>query len=238
MDIAVLEVDKINVAYGDVQVLWNVSLKVNEGEIVGVVGANGSGKTTLLRTISGLLRPISGSISFLGKKLEVLPPHKIAEEGVAQVMEGRRLFPQMTVRENLELGAYTKEAWKKREEKIKFVFNIFPRLKEREKQLAGTLSGGEQQMLAIGRALMSSPKLLMLDEPSMGLAPKLVLELFDTVQRINDEGTTILLVEQNVYNGLLISDRGYVLENGKIVLEDTGKNLLDNPMVKKAYLSI
>lgn len=233
-----LEVDKINVAYGDVQVLWDVSLKVDKGEVVAVVGANGSGKTTLLRTISGLMKPLSGSIKFLGKNLEAFPPHKIAEVGIAQVMEGRRLFPQMTVRENLELGAYTKAAWEKREETIKFVFDVFPRLKEREKQLAGTLSGGEQQMLAIGRALMSRPKLLMLDEPSMGLAPKLVLEVFDTVKRIKEEGTTILLVEQNVYNSLLISDRGYVLENGKIILEDTGKNLLNNPMVKKAYLGM
>jgi branched-chain amino acid transport system ATP-binding protein len=233
-----LEVDKINVSYGDVQVLWDVSLKVNKSEIVTVVGANGAGKTTLLRTISGLLHPRSGSISFLGKRLETLPPEKIAEEGIAQVMEGRRLFPQMTVRENLELGAYTKAAWKKKDETMEFVFNLFPRLKEREKQLAGTLSGGEQQMLAVGRALMSKPKLLMLDEPSMGLAPKLVLELFETVNRIKDEGTTILLVEQNVFQSLMISDRGYVLENGKIILEDSGKSLLDNAMVKKAYLSM
>jgi branched-chain amino acid transport system ATP-binding protein len=233
-----LEVDKINVAYGDVQVLWDASLKVNKGEVVAVVGANGAGKTTLLRTISGLMRPRSGSINFLGKKLEALPPHKIAEEGVIQVMEGRRLFPKMTVRENLELGAYIKTVWNKKEENMEFVFNLFPRLKEREKQMAGTLSGGEQQMLAIGRALMSRPKLLMMDEPSVGLAPKLVLEVFDTVKRIKNEGTTILLVEQNVYHSLLISDRAYVLENGKIVMEDSGKSLLENPKVKKAYLGL
>lgn len=234
-----LEVDKLNVSYGDVQVLWDISLKINEGEVVTVVGANGAGKTTLLRTISGLLRPRSGSISFFGKRLDILPPHKIAEEGIAQVMEGRRLFPQMSVRENLELGAYTKEAWRKLKESMELVFDLYPRLKEREKQLAGTLSGGEQQMLAIGRALMSRPKLLMLDEPSQGLAPKIVQEMFQTMNRIKDEeGTTILLVEQNVYQSLLVSDRGYVLENGKIVLEDSGKKLLSNPLVKKAYLSM
>ncbi|MEM2103832.1 MAG: ABC transporter ATP-binding protein [Candidatus Bathyarchaeia archaeon] len=233
-----LEVDKINVSYGDLQVLWDVSLKVSDGEIVTIVGANGAGKTTILRAISGLLRPRSGTISFLGKRLDLLPPHKVAEEGLAQVMEGRRLFPQMTVRENLELGAYTKTAWNRKEENIELVYNLFPRLKEREKQLAGTLSGGEQQMLAIGRALMSRPKLLMLDEPSLGLAPKIVLEMFDVIRRIKDEGTTILLVEQNVYHSLSITDRGYVLENGKIVLEGSGKSLLENPLVKKAYLGM
>jgi len=231
-------VDKINAGYGDVQVLWDVSLKVEHGEIVAIVGSNGAGKTTLLRTISGFIRPYTGSIYFFGKRLEKLPVHKIAEEGIAQVMEGRRLFPKMTVRENLEMGAYTKAAWNKKEETIEFIFNLFPRLREREKQLAGTLSGGEQQMLAIGRALMSRPKLLMLDEPSMGLAPRLVLEVFKTLKRIRNEGTTILLVEQNVYQSLLISDRGYVLENGRIVLEDSGEKLLQNTMVKKAYLGL
>jgi branched-chain amino acid transport system ATP-binding protein len=233
-----LEVNKINVSYGDLQVLWDVSLKVIKGEIVTIVGANGAGKTTILRAISGLLRLRSGTISFLGKRLDVLNPHKVAEEGIVQVMEGRRLFPHMTVKENLELGAYTKAAWKKKEESMELVFNLFPRLKEREKQLAGTLSGGEQQMLAIGRALMSKPKLLMFDEPSLGLAPKIVLEIFDIVSRIRDEGTTILLVEQNVYRSLSISDRGYVLENGKITLEGSGESLLSNPMVKKAYLGM
>jgi len=233
-----LEINKINVAYDGVQVLWEVSLKVNSGEIVAVIGANGAGKTTLLKTISGLLRPSSGNIIFFGKKLEKLPPYRIAEEGIAHVMEGRRLFPQMTVQENLELGAYTKTAWKKRKETMEFVFNLFPRLKEREKQLAGTMSGGEQQMLAIARALMLRPRLLMLDEPSMGLSPKLVIEVLDTLKKIRDEGVTILLVEQNVYQSLLISDRGYVLENGKIVLEGSAKNLLEDPAVKKAYLGM
>lgn len=233
-----LEVNKIDVFYGDLQVLWEVSLKVNKGEIVTVVGANGAGKTTLLRTISGLLRPKLGIITFLNKRLETLPPHKIAEEGIAHVMEGRRLFPYMTVRENLEMGAYTKAAWDKREETMEFIFNLFPRLKEREKQLAGTLSGGEQQMLALGRALMLRPKLLLLDEPSWGLAPRIVLQLFDTIKKIRDEGVTILLVEQNVFQSLTVSDRGYVMENGRIVLEGSGESLLNNPMVKKAYLGI
>ncbi|MEM2338103.1 MAG: ABC transporter ATP-binding protein [Candidatus Bathyarchaeia archaeon] len=233
-----LEVNKIDVSYGDVQVLWEVSIKVSKSEVVAVIGSNGAGKTTLLRTISGLIHPSRGIISFLGKRIETLPPHKIAEAGISQVLEGRRLFPQMSVRENLELGAYTKAAWNKKEETMEFVFNIFPILKEREKQLAGTLSGGEQQMLAIGRALMSRPKLLMLDEPSLGLAPKIVLELFNIIDRIRDEGVTILLVEQNVLQSLTISDRGYVMENGRIILEDDAERLLNNPMVKKAYLGI
>lgn len=233
-----LEVKGINVSYGDLQVLWDLSLIIKKGEIVSIVGANGAGKTTLLKTISGLLRPSTGIISFLDKRIDHLPPHKVAEEGIAHVMEGRRLFPEMTVQENLEMGAFPKKAWEKRNETMDLIFNMFPRLKERKNQLAGTLSGGEQQMLAIGRALMSRPQLLMLDEPSLGLAPKIVLEVFKTLKQINDEGTTILLVEQNVRHSLSVSTRGYVLENGRIVLEGTGEDLLKNPHVKKAFLGI
>ena len=233
-----LEVNGIDVFYGDLQALWGVSLKVGKGELVAIVGANGAGKTTTLRTISGLLKPRNGTISFMDERIDGAPPHRIVGRGVVQVPEGRKLFPQMTVRENLELGAYTREAWEKRSETIEWVYNLFPRLKEREKQLAGTMSGGEQQMLAIGRALMSRPKLLMLDEPSLGLAPILVLQVFDTVKRIREEGISILIVEQNVKMTLSIADRGYVLENGRIVLEGSGGELLGNPHVKKAYLGI
>ncbi len=233
-----LDVSDIDVFYGDLQALWGVSLKVEKGEIVALVGSNGAGKTTTLRTISGLLHPRSGSVHFLDKRIDGIPPHKIVEEGVVQVPEGRRLFPQMTVKENLELGAYTKEAWEKRFDTIEWVYTLFPRLKEREKQLAGTMSGGERQMLAVGRALMSKPKLLMLDEPSLGLAPILVMQVFDAVKKIYEEGVSILLVEQNVQKALSIADRGYVLENGRIVLEDIGEGLLNNPHVKKAYLGI
>lgn len=233
-----LDVSDIDVFYGDLQALWGVSLKVEKGEIVALVGSNGAGKTTTLRTISGLLCPRSGSVHFLDKRIDGIPPHKIVEEGVVQVPEGRRLFPQMTVKENLELGAYTKEAWEKRFDTIEWVYTLFPRLKEREKQLAGTMSGGERQMLAVGRALMSKPKLLMLDEPSLGLAPILVVQVFDAVKKIHEEGVSILLVEQNVQKALSIADRGYVLENGRIVLEDIGEELLNNPHVKKAYLGI
>lgn len=235
---AMLEVNKINVFYGDAQALWDLSFKVDEGEIVTIVGSNGAGKTTTLKTISGILRPRSGSITFLGKRLDKTPAHKIVEEGIAHIMEGRKLFPYMTVLENLELGAYHPGAWEKREETLEWIYELFPILKERKKQLAGTLSGGEQQMLAVGRGLMSKPKLLMLDEPSLGLAPKLVLLVFDTVKRINEEGVTILLVEQNVHHALMLAKRGYVLETGRITLEGAGEELLENPYIKKAYLGM
>ena len=233
-----LKVDKINVFYGDLQALWDVSFEVNEGEKVVIVGANGAGKTTTLRTISGLLRPRSGSIEFLGKRIDKLPPHEIVELGIAHVPEGRRLFPRMTVLENLEVGAYTKRAREKFDDTLEWVFSIFPRLRERKKQIAGTMSGGERQMLAIARGLMSKPKLLMLDEPSLGLAPKLVVKTFEVIERINEEGVTILLVEQNVRHALELADRGYVLETGRITLSGTGEELLKNDYVKKAYLGM
>jgi branched-chain amino acid transport system ATP-binding protein len=233
-----LEVNKINVFYGDAQALWDVTFKVDKGEIVTIVGANGAGKSTTLKTIGGVLRPRPGEITFLGKRIDALPAHKTVEEGIAHIMEGRRLFPYMTVQENLELGAYNPKAWMKRKETLEWVYELFPILKERKDQLAGTLSGGEQQMLAIGRGLMSMPKLLMLDEPSLGLAPKLVMQVFDIIKKINEQGITILLVEQNVQHALTLADRGYVLENGRIAMEGTGEELLKNPHVKKVYLGI
>ncbi|MEM3797653.1 MAG: ABC transporter ATP-binding protein [Candidatus Bathyarchaeia archaeon] len=232
-----LEVEKITAAYGDLQVLRDVSLKVSEGELVAVIGSNGAGKTTLLRTISGQLYPREGRVKFFGKDISTLKPHKRAALGIAHVMEGRRLFPNLTVEENLKMGAYLPQAWRKRDETFEIVFNLFPRLKERRTQLAGTLSGGEQQMLAIGRALMLRPKLLLLDEPSLGIAPKLVASIFETVKKINEvEKVAILLVEQNVLMSLKLSKRAYVIENGRIVLEGNPEELLNNEQVKKAYL--
>jgi branched-chain amino acid transport system ATP-binding protein len=235
---SMLEVNKISVFYGDAQALWDLSFTVNEGEVVTIVGSNGAGKTTTLRAVAGILHPRHGEITFLGKRIDTLPAHKIVEEGIAHIMEGRKLFPYMSVRENLELGAYTPRAWKRRVKTLEWIYELFPILKEREKQLAGTLSGGEQQMLAIGRGLMSMPKLLMLDEPSLGLAPKLVLLVFDIIRKINKEGVTVLLVEQNVHHALTLASRGYVLETGRITLEGKGKELLENPLVKKAYLGM
>ncbi|MEM3601646.1 MAG: ABC transporter ATP-binding protein [Candidatus Bathyarchaeia archaeon] len=232
-----LEVEKIESGYGDLQVLWDVSLKVSGGDLVSIIGSNGAGKTTLLRTIGGLLYPKSGKIKFLEKDITKLKPHKRASLGIAHVMEGRKLFPSLTVEENLKMGAYLPEAWKKRDETLEMVHNLFPILKERSKQLASTLSGGEQQMLAIGRALMLRPKLLMLDEPSLGLAPKITLSIFETIKRINEETkVAILLVEQNVHLSLQLSKRAYVMENGKIVLEGTSMDLLKDPKLKKTYL--
>jgi branched-chain amino acid transport system ATP-binding protein len=233
-----LSVEGLNVFYGLAQALWNVSLQVNRGEIVSIIGSNGAGKSTTLKTIAGLLRPKSGSIKFDGSELSRTPPHKIIEKGIALVPEGRWLFPVMTVQENLELGAYTKEARRHLRDRFEEVFNLFPILKERRKQLAGTLSGGEQQMLAIARALMSRPKLLMLDEPSLGLAPSIVRKVFEVIERINEGGVAILLVEQNVHHALNISDRGYVLENGRIALSGRSDELLENEHVKKAYLGL
>ncbi len=233
-----LEVSNIDVIYGKAQALWDVSLSVNEGEIVALIGANGAGKTTLLNTISGLLRPASGSVEFFGRRIDVLTPHSIVELGISHVPEGRKLFPEMTVRENLEMGAYPYHAWKRKEETFKQVYQVFPVLKERERQLARTLSGGEQQMLAMGRGLMSRPRLLMFDEPSYGLAPRLVLEVFQVIKSLREQGLTILLIEQNVRHTLEIADRAYVLENGRIVLEGTCQQCLESDHVRKAYLGL
>ena len=234
----ILKIENIDVFYDDLQVIWSVSLEVNRGEIVALLGANGSGKSTILNTVSGLLTPASGSITFEDQRLDQVPAHKVIEHGTAQVPEGRRLFPEMTVRENLIMGSLTPKAKARRKETIEWVFGLFPRLREREKQMAGTLSGGEQQMLAVGRGLMSLPKLIMLDEPSLGLAPILVAEIFNIIDRIQQEGVTVLVVEQNTKHTLEICHRGYVLENGRVVLDGTGQELLDNEQVKQAYLGI
>ncbi|GIX49087.1 MAG: ABC transporter ATP-binding protein [Candidatus Tectimicrobiota bacterium] len=233
-----LEVHRVCAGYGDLQVLWEVSLHLQAGEIVAVIGANGAGKTTLLRTIAGLLRPTAGHIALAGTRLERLPPHRIVQGGVVRVPEGRKIFPRLTVLENLELGAYLPAAKRQRRQSLEWVFGLFPRLKERRRQLAGTLSGGEQQMLAIGRALMARPRLLMLDEPSLGLAPLLVQEIFAIIRDINRDGVTILLVEQHVFHALRLAHRGYVLENGRIVLEGKAEALLANEHVKTAYLGL
>jgi len=233
-----LEISNLNVFYGKSQALRDISLKVNEKEIVALVGANGAGKTTLLNTISGLLRPASGHVEFLGKRIDSLAPNKIMKLGICQIPEGRKLFTDMTVRENLELGAYISEAWKRRKEMFEQVYQIFPVLKERRSQSTSKLSGGERQMVAIGRGLMSSPRLCMFDEPSYGLAPKLFSEVLETVKHLREQGVTIFLVEQNVRRTLETADRAYVLENGQIVLEGKGKDLLQDDMVRKAYLGL
>jgi branched-chain amino acid transport system ATP-binding protein len=233
-----LKVSNINTFYGKAQALWDVSLEIGESEIVALVGANGAGKTTLLNTISGLLRPASGSVEFLGRRIDGLAPHHIVELGVSHIPEGRRLFADMSVHENLEMGAYTSGAWKRKKETLEQVYKVFPALKERAGQLAKTLSGGEQQMLAMGRGLMSKPKLCLIDEPSFGLAPMLVLEVFQIIQSLREQGITILLIEQNVRHTLEISDRGYVLENGRIALEGESKKLLQEELIRKAYLGL
>ncbi|MGE5263683.1 MAG: ABC transporter ATP-binding protein [Acidobacteriota bacterium] len=233
-----LTVDGLDVFYEDTQVLRQVSFHVNAGEIIALVGANGAGKTTTLKTVSGLVRSRAGRIEFDGARIERLPAHKIVEIGLVQVPEGRKIFPSMTVRENLELGSFTRRAKLKRRASMEWVFDLLPRLKERQAQSAGTLSGGEQQMLAIGRALMARPKLLMLDEPSLGLAPLVVKNIFDTVRRVNEQGMTVLIVEQNVSHTLAMAHRGYVLENGQIVLDGKGKELLSNEEMKRAYLGM
>ena len=233
---SLLELSGVEVAYGDLPALRGVSLAVEAGETLSVVGANGAGKTTMLRAISGLLRPRAGQILLDGKRLDTLPSHAIVERGVVQVPEGRKIFPSLTVLENLELGSYIAAAKVWRREGLEHVFTLFPRLKERERQAAGTMSGGEQQMLAIGRALMAKPRLLLLDEPSMGLAPVLVEQIFETVQTINGQGTTILLVEQNARMALRVAHRGYVIQTGRIVLQDAAAELLRSDIVRKTYL--
>ena len=233
-----LEISKLDVFYGNSQALYDVSLKVEEKEIVALVGANGSGKTTLLNTISGLLHPASGSVEFLGQRIDRLASHKIMNLGICQIPEGRKLFSDMTVGDNLEMGAYSSAAWKRKDETVEQVYQIFPVLKERRKQSAKKLSGGERQMVAIGRGLMSNPRLCMFDEPSYGLAPKLFSEVLEVIKHLRDQGITIFLVEQNVRQTLEVADRAYVLENGRIVLEGTGKDLLQNEQVKTAYLGV
>ena len=231
-----LKVENLNVFYGAIHALHDISFQVNAGEIVTLIGANGAGKTTTLHTISGLIRQKSGTITFKGKNLAAVHPHKLVGMGLSQVPEGRRVFAQMSVLENLEIGAYTRKNPTEMKRDLEMVFGHFPRLKERVKQLAGTLSGGEQQMLAMGRALMSHPELLMLDEPSMGLSPILVQEIFSIIQDVNRAGTTILLVEQNAHMALSIANRAYVLETGRIVMEGDARELLTNDDVRKAYL--
>ncbi len=230
----ILNVENINVYYGAIHAIKGISFNVNEGEVVTLIGANGAGKSTTLQTVSGLLRSRTGSITFMGENVSHVPAHKLVYKGMAQVPEGRRIFLQMTVRENLDMGAFTQKG--AIEESLERVYAQFPRLKEREKQIAGTLSGGEQQMLAMGRALMSHPKLLMMDEPSMGLAPILVDQIFEIIQSLHKAGTTILLVEQNAQKALRVADRAYVLETGRIVMSGTGKELAASPEVQKAYL--
>jgi branched-chain amino acid transport system ATP-binding protein len=233
-----LKVSGIDVFYGDLQVLWDVSFEVRDKEILVLVGANGAGKSTTLKTISGLLKPRKGSIEFDGVRLDLLPPDKVIGQGVVHVPEARRLFREMSVEENLIMGSLSPEARKKRMQTMEWVYELFPRMKERRKQAAGTMSGGEQQMCAIGRGLMALPKVLMFDEPSLGLSPILVQEVFQIAKRINKEGVTVMLVEQNVRQTLAMCDRAYVLENGRVVLQGTGKELMNDAHVKEAYLGI
>jgi branched-chain amino acid transport system ATP-binding protein len=235
-DSKLLEIDSLSVYYGAIHALKGISFYIKKGEIVTLIGANGAGKSTTINTISGLLKPKKGTIAFEGKRIDKVVPHKIVEMGISQAPEGRKIFPNLSTLENLELGAYCRRDKEGIKMDIDRAFTLFPRLKERAKQNAGTLSGGEQQMLSIGRALMSHPKLLLLDEPSLGLAPILVKSIFNTILDINQQGTTILLVEQNAHMALQIAHRGYVLETGRIVLEDTAQNLLSNAQVKEAYL--
>jgi len=235
-DTTMLEVKNLQVYYGVIQALKDVSFTVNEGEVIALIGANGAGKTTILRTITGLITAKSGEVLYEGVNLQKIAPHKIVSLGIAHVPEGRHVFAQLTVYENLLMGAFTRKDKSEIEETLQSVYKRFPRLKERKNQLAGTLSGGEQQMLAMGRALMSRPKIMLMDEPSMGLSPILVGEIFDIIKSISESGTTVLLVEQNAKKALSIADRAYVLETGRIVLADDAKKLMDNELVKKAYL--
>lgn len=233
---AMLEVRDLNVYYGMIHAIKGISFDVNKGEIIALIGSNGAGKTTILHTISGLIAPKSGTITFEGNKIETCPAHKIVTMGMAHVPEGRRVFAELSVLQNLKLGAYTRKDKKEIESTLKTVYERFPRLEERKNQMAGTLSGGEQQMLAMGRALMSHPSLIIMDEPSMGLSPIFVNEIFDIIKEVNKTGTTVLLVEQNAKKALSIADRAYVLETGRIVLDGDAKDLLNNDSIKKAYL--
>ena len=233
-----LEVSNLDIFYGRIQALWGVSLNINEAEIVALVGANGAGKTTLLNTISGLLRPAAGSIEFLGKRIDRLQSHAIVQLGMSHIPEGRKLFPDMSVRENLEMGAYSKRVWKHKQAALDEVYQLFPVLKSRQRQLARTLSGGEQQMVAIGRGLMSRPKLCIIDEPSSGLAPKVVDEIFEIIQRLRGQGIAIFLIEQNVQQTLEIAERAYVLENGRVIRTGESDKLLQEEFIKKAYLGL
>jgi branched-chain amino acid transport system ATP-binding protein len=238
MNMSFLEVKNIDVFYGDVQVIFDLSLEIIEGEVVSIIGGNGAGKSTLLKTISGLMNPAKGEIVFEDSPIQTAPPEEIVERGIIQVPEGRRLFTLMSVRDNLIIGAYNSRAEKNVDTTMKEVYSLLPKLRERESQLAMTLSGGEQQMVAIGRGLMARPKLLMLDEPSLGLAPILIKDIFLTVRKIADQGTTVLLVEQDVKHSLSLSDRGYVLEHGRIAMEGPAQDLLDDPHIKTAYLGL
>ncbi len=233
-----LKVSNISALYGKVQALWDVSLEIHEAELVALVGSNGAGKTTLLKTISGQLRPASGNVEFLSRRIDGLPPYLVVELGLCHIPEGGRVFPEMTVRENLDMGAYPHSAWKQKEETREQVYELFPLLKERERQLARTLSGGERQMLAIGRGLMSRPRLCLFDEPSYGLAPLMVKEIFRIIQGLRDQGNTVFLIEQNVRRALEIADRAYVLENGRICLEGDCGELVQSEFVRKAYLGL
>ena len=233
-----LQVNQVSTGYGEIQIVWDVSFEINEGEIVALVGANGAGKSSLIKTIAGILPCWSGDITFEGHKVGNLPVPKVITLGIALVPEGRRLFPYMTVLENLEMGAYTESSKQKMADNLAWVYDLFPRLKERAKQLAGTLSGGEQQMVTIGRALMSKPRFLMMDEPSLGLAPLVVDNVFETVKKLQAQGVTILLVEQNVRKSLEIAHRGYVLEHGRIVMSGDSESLMEDENIRKAYLGI
>jgi branched-chain amino acid transport system ATP-binding protein len=233
-----LKVEKLNFAYDDLKVLWDIDLEVHQGEIVTVVGANGAGKSTILKNISRLVKPTGGTLRFNGVELSGLKSHEVVGQGIVQVPEGRKIFPEMTVIENLRMGSFLPAARAEREANMERVFTLFPRLRERAKQLGGTMSGGEQQMLAIGRGLMAMPKLLLLDEPSLGLSPLFVKNIFDIITEINRQGVTILLVEQNVYQSLRIANRAYVLETGRVVLSGSGQELLHDDHVKKAFLGI
>lgn len=233
-----LTVENLQAGYADVQVLFDVSLEINKGETVALIGANGAGKTTTIKTISGLLKSRGGRVTYDGQDITKWASHKIVEAGLIQVAEGRKLFSGLTVQENLELGSFLPHLRGRRAENMKYVYSLFPRLEERSTQIAGTLSGGEQQMLAIGRALMSEPRVLMLDEPSLGLAPMLVQGIFDVVERINQEGTTVLIVEQNAVQTLRMAQRGYVMEHGKIILSGTGEELLQDERIRTAYLGL
>jgi branched-chain amino acid transport system ATP-binding protein len=233
-----LQVDGLSTGYGRTQVIWDLSLKVDEGEFVALVGANGAGKSTLLKTISGVMRPWKGTITFDGKRIDTMPPNDIVNMGLSHIPESRKLFTDMSIRENLEMGAYPRRSWKQRKETMEEVFELFPRLKERAGQLARTLSGGEQQMLAMGRGLMSRPRMVIVDEPSNGLAPKVVTEVFEILQSMRSKGMTILLVEQNVRQTLNIADRAYVLENGRMALQGVCSMLRESDHVRKAYLGL